>query len=86
MGSRGYPPLEKLCAALSDFPRARDGDYDRDVHKAQSDVYDPEIAIVIDVHLPEGADIPDASVVRDESEPFREKTADMGETEPLSNN
>jgi hypothetical protein len=37
------------------------------------------------VHFPEGADIADFSVVRYESESFREKTAGMGETEPLSN-
>jgi len=84
--TRGYPLLEKLCAAVSNLPRARDGNYHGDVHKAQSDVDDPEIAITVDVHFPEGADIADVSVVRDESEPLREKAAGMSEAEPLSNN
>jgi hypothetical protein len=38
------------------------------------------------VHFPEGANIADVSVVRDEREPLWKKAAGVGKAEPFSNN
>ena len=88
MGPRCYPLLEEFRAPplLSDLSRARHGDDDGDIHQAAPDVDDPEIALVVDVHFTQSADIPDVPVVRDERESFGEKSAGVSKAESLSNN